>query len=74
MGNRQPDTSGWRGGGVGKDLTQHSHFKQGRGSGGQNQPSLARNERGRVGMAGNTLRLAFRARGGSGEQNELSLA
>ena len=56
--------SGWRGGGVGKDLTRHSRFKRGRGSGGQNQPSLARNERGRVGVAGNTLRLAFRAREG----------
>jgi len=67
-------TSGWRGGGVGKDLTRHSRFKRGRGSGGQNQPSLARNERGRVGVAGNTLRLAFRARGGgSGGQNKLSL-
>src|SRR6266545_2077650 len=56
--------SGWRGGGGGKDLTRQSRFKRGRGSGGQNELSLARNARERVGVAGNTLRLAFRAREG----------
>ena len=40
--------SRWRGGGGGKDLTRQSRF----------------NERGRVRVAGNTLRVAFRAREG----------
>jgi len=49
-------------------------FKRGRGSGGQNELSLARNTRERVDVAENTLRLAFQAREGQWGQNQPSLA